>query len=71
MHLNLKHSLFDSIDIFYILGEFASFAWSPDETKILYVAEKKIPKSDPFYKRKAVKKDQGAGDEAQNKVCYK
>lgn len=54
------------------LGEFASFIWSPDETKLLYVAEKKAPKSEPFYKRKAVKKDQqGSGDEAQNKVQSK
>ncbi|XP_066246254.1 acylamino-acid-releasing enzyme-like isoform X1 [Euwallacea similis] len=32
--------------------EFSSFEFSPDETKLLYVAEKKNPKSEPFYKRK-------------------
>jgi len=26
--------------------------WSPDETKIVYIAEKKVPKSEPFYKQK-------------------
>lgn len=53
-----------------IIGEFASFIWSPDETKILYVAEKKLPKSEPLYKRKSVKKDQGSGDDPQSKVCW-
>lgn len=58
------------IELIYIFkGEFASFIWSPNETKILYVAEKKLPKSEPFYKRRAVKKDQGSGDETQTKVC--
>ncbi|CAG9773046.1 unnamed protein product [Ceutorhynchus assimilis] len=32
--------------------EFGAFEFSPDETKLLYVAEKKIVKSEPFYKRK-------------------
>ena len=32
--------------------DFASFEWSPCETKILYVAERKVPKSEPFYKPK-------------------
>lgn len=43
--------------VHYILGEFSSFDWSPDESKILYIAEKKIKKSEPFYKRKAPKED--------------
>ncbi|KAJ8978652.1 hypothetical protein NQ317_019088 [Molorchus minor] len=32
--------------------EFASLEWSPNEQKLLYVVEKKVPKSEPFYKRK-------------------
>ncbi|EFN63061.1 Acylamino-acid-releasing enzyme [Camponotus floridanus] len=32
--------------------EFRSFEWSPDNTKVLYIAEKKLPKSEPFYKQK-------------------
>lgn len=39
------------------LGEFASFQFSPDETKLLYIAEKKPPKTEPFYKRKQAKPD--------------
>lgn len=27
--------------------------WSPDETKIVYIAEKKVQKSEPFYKQKS------------------
>ncbi|CAH0554422.1 unnamed protein product [Brassicogethes aeneus] len=41
--------------------EFGSFEWSPDERKVMYVAEKKVPKSDPFYKRKG-NNEEGSGD---------
>ncbi|CAH1722220.1 unnamed protein product [Aphis gossypii] len=37
----------------YADGEFGTLEWSPDETKIVYIAEKKIPKSEPFYKQKS------------------
>ncbi|XP_018575043.1 acylamino-acid-releasing enzyme [Anoplophora glabripennis] len=48
--------------------EFSSLEWSPDEKKVLYVAEKKPPKSDPFYKRKApLSNDGGSGDEEKTK----
>lgn len=50
--------------------EFSSFEWSPDETKLLYLAEKKVPTSEPFYKRKG-KEDtekKGNGDEEKPKV---
>ncbi|XP_076752190.1 acylamino-acid-releasing enzyme isoform X2 [Xylocopa sonorina] len=40
----------------YTDSEFASFEWSPDKTKVLYVAEKKFPKSEPFYKQKPLNK---------------
>lgn len=43
----------------YTDSEFGSFEWSPDNAKILYIAEKKLPKSEPFYKQKPLdKKDQ-------------
>ncbi|XP_049824230.1 acylamino-acid-releasing enzyme-like isoform X2 [Aethina tumida] len=43
--------------------EFSSFEWSPDEKKILYVAEKKVPKSDPYHKRITEKpSEEGDGD---------
>lgn len=38
---------------FYFLVEFETLEWSPDETKIVYIAEKKVPKSEPFYKQKS------------------
>ncbi|XP_060528020.1 acylamino-acid-releasing enzyme-like [Cylas formicarius] len=41
----------------YSDGEFGSFEFSPDEKKLLYVAEKKPPKSEPFYKRKKPEED--------------
>lgn len=41
----------------YTDAEFRSFEWSPDNTKILYIAEKKLPKSEPFYKQKSLDKD--------------
>lgn len=34
------------------VDEFGSFKWSPDNTKLLYIAEKKPPKTEPFYKQK-------------------
>lgn len=47
--------------------EFTTFEWSKDETKLLYVAEKKQIKSEPFYKRKSDKPNNGAGDEPKPK----
>ena len=41
----------------YTDSEFGSFEWSPDKTKVLYIAEKKLPKSEPFYKQKSLKKE--------------
>lgn len=41
----------------YTDTEFASLEWSPDKTKLLYIAEKKLPKSEPFYKQKPIKND--------------
>lgn len=38
------------------IDEFSSFEWSPDNTKLLYIAEKKLPKSEPFYKQKSLDK---------------
>lgn len=39
-----------------LLVEFRSFEWSADNTKVLYIAEKKLPKSEPFYKQKSLDK---------------
>ncbi|XP_050434308.1 acylamino-acid-releasing enzyme-like isoform X1 [Adelges cooleyi] len=38
----------------YADAEFGTLQWSPDETKILYIAEKKVPKSEPFFKQKSI-----------------
>ncbi|KAH0948413.1 hypothetical protein HN011_002804 [Eciton burchellii] len=40
----------------YTNAEFRSFEWSPDNTKLLYIAEKKLPKSEPFYQQKSLDK---------------
>lgn len=42
--------------IIFISVEFSSFQWSPDRTKVIYVAEKKGPKTEPFYKQKSAEK---------------
>lgn len=65
-----QQKLFRSVDLtaldlhgdVYSDGEFRSFDWSPDETKILYIAEQKPKKSEPFYKRKAPSKESGDSD---------
>ncbi|EZA54140.1 acylamino-acid-releasing enzyme isoform X2 [Ooceraea biroi] len=54
--------------------EFRSFEWSPDNTKLLYIAEKKQPKSEPFYKQKSLdEKNSKQDDEASvgNEYIYK
>ncbi|TGZ46657.1 acylamino-acid-releasing enzyme isoform X1 [Temnothorax longispinosus] len=56
--------------------EFRSFEWSPDNTKVLYIAEKKLPKSEPFYKQKSLDKkdkEKKEDDEATvgNEYIYK
>lgn len=39
------------------LGEFGSLEWSPDESKLIYIAEKKSVKSEAYYKRKRKSED--------------
>ncbi|KAK0171369.1 hypothetical protein PV328_009110 [Microctonus aethiopoides] len=39
----------------YTDGEFGSFEWSHDGNKLLYIAEKKPAKSEPFYKQQPLK----------------
>ncbi|XP_046681057.1 acylamino-acid-releasing enzyme-like isoform X1 [Homalodisca vitripennis] len=41
----------------YTSGEFCCLEWSPCEKKLLYVAEKKQPKAEPFYPSKPIDKD--------------
>lgn len=38
---------------FISAAEFGAFNWSPDKTKLVYIAEKKLPKSAPFYRQTA------------------
>lgn len=54
------------IYIFFFVAEFATLQWSPDETKIVYIAEKKVVKSEPFYKQKP--KTSGSKDGADNSI---
>ena len=65
------HQLYQNYDLsaldvhgeVYTDDEFASLEWSPCETKIMYVAECKVPKSEPFYKPKPQEsKDSKDGD---------
>lgn len=47
--------------IIILTAEFGTFEFSPDEKKLLYIAEKKIPKNEPFYKRKAPEETKNNG----------
>ncbi|XP_033231496.1 acylamino-acid-releasing enzyme-like [Belonocnema kinseyi] len=53
---NYDLSIYDIHGEIYTDSEFSSFAFSPDKTKLLYVAEKKLPKCEPFYKSKTREK---------------
>ncbi|XP_058810681.1 acylamino-acid-releasing enzyme-like isoform X2 [Phymastichus coffea] len=46
-------SAFDVHGDVYSDSTFSTFQWSCDNTRLLYIAEKKLPKSEPFYKRKS------------------
>lgn len=67
---SLKHSIdLTSLDIHgdvYADSEFGSLDWSCDEKKIVYIAEKKLKKSEPFIKRKTLD-DKSIDDEKKPK----
>ncbi|CAG9786385.1 unnamed protein product, partial [Diatraea saccharalis] len=70
---NLVHSIdLTALDIHgdvYADGEFGSLDWSQDESSIVYVAEKKLPKVESYVKRKADDKPKinGSGEAAPKK----
>lgn len=45
-----------------LLAEFGSFNWNHAESKIVYIAERKLPKSEPFYKRQSIKSNNKAAN---------
>lgn len=51
-------------------AEFGSLDWTQDESAVVYVAEKKLKKSEPYIKRKSEDKSKtdGNGDSAPKKV---
>ncbi|XP_022905429.2 acylamino-acid-releasing enzyme-like isoform X1 [Onthophagus taurus] len=51
----------------YTDGEFGSLEFSPDEKKVIYVAELKPPKTEPFIKRKNPDKPENNGDASNTK----
>lgn len=77
LELWTKSSLAQSVDLtsldihgdVYSDSEFGSLDWSPDETSLVYVAEKKLPKFEPYIKRKAEDKPKldGSGETAPKK----
>ncbi|CAB3253916.1 unnamed protein product [Arctia plantaginis] len=72
-----KNTLAHSVDLtaldihgdVYADGEFGCLDWSHDETSLVYVAEKKLPKSEPYIKRKSDDKPKtdGSGETAPKK----
>ncbi|XP_025831069.1 acylamino-acid-releasing enzyme isoform X2 [Agrilus planipennis] len=60
-HQNLHHAVdLSALELHgdvYADGELGSLEWAPDESKIVYIAEKKYPKTESFYKRKLPKKE--------------
>lgn len=55
---------------FSFSAEFGSFEWSPDATKLLYVAEKKLPKTEPFYKQKPLDKKEKKEEDEVSRVIH-
>ncbi|KAJ1522012.1 hypothetical protein ONE63_002334 [Megalurothrips usitatus] len=64
LYQNYDLSALDVHGEVYTDDEFASLEWSPCETKVLYVAERKVPKSEPFYKPKAQDSKDADGEKA-------
>lgn len=55
--------------MFCFADDFGSLEWSPCELKLLYIAEKKLPKTEPFYKPKPQdNKENGTGEAKAIKV---
>ncbi|KAK6625137.1 hypothetical protein RUM43_005428 [Polyplax serrata] len=50
---NFDISAFDVHGDIYTDGEFGSLEWSQNEEKVIYIAEKKAKKTEPFYKQKS------------------
>ena len=48
--------------------EFGCLDWSPCEQKLIYIAEKKVPKSEPFHKIKPVDNGNTSGNKKPTKV---
>jgi acylaminoacyl-peptidase len=46
--------------------DFGSLEWSPCEQKLLYIAEKKLPKTEPFYKPKPQDNKENGKEEAKS-----
>lgn len=59
-------SAFDVHGDVYTDIDFKAFQLSPDNTKLLYVAEKKLPKCEPFYKQKPKKKSAFENEKSKN-----
>lgn len=53
---NYDLSVYDAHGEIYTDAEFSSFQFSPDKSKLLYIAEQKLPKCEPFYKQKTREK---------------
>ena len=57
-------------DVYYsdLCSNTSSFQLSPDNTKLLYIAEKKVAKSEPFYKQKAKNITAKSGNDEENSI---
>ncbi|XP_051170395.1 acylamino-acid-releasing enzyme-like isoform X1 [Leptopilina boulardi] len=53
---NYDLSAYDAHGEIYTDDQFSSFHFSPDKSKLLYIAERKKPKCEPFYKQKSQEK---------------
>ncbi|XP_076266303.1 acylamino-acid-releasing enzyme-like isoform X2 [Rhynchophorus ferrugineus] len=70
------HSILRTVDLssldihgnIYTDAEFCTFDFSPDEKRLLYIAEKKNPKNEPFYKRKAPEEAKSNGGDTAKKA---
>ena len=52
-----------------VTAEFGGLQWSFDEKALVYIAERKLPKFEPYIKRKDQSKIDGSGEPAPKRVC--
>ena len=64
--MQMKCSFFEKMN--GVVEQFSSLQWSPNSKRILYIAEKKVPKNLQFYERKT--SDPESDEKTTKVVCF-